>query len=81
VPWPLQEAINHGLTILSWFENFVEKELPAENLWDDAEGLDLHFAKIRDRRDGETGGTYNADEDGESGSDMVGNDLANSFKD
>lgn len=76
----MQEAIGHGLTILSWFENNAEKDVPPENIWDDAEGLEEHWKAIRQREADrlESGGSYDpGDEDGE---DMLGNDLAGVFK-
>lgn len=77
------EAITHGLTILSWFENNAEKDLPPENIWDDAEGLELHWKSVRQREsDRQDGGTsYDEGSDGPDGGDMLGNDLASVFKD
>ena len=75
------EAINHGLTILSWFENNAEKDMPDENIWDDAEGLELHWKAVRQRAaDGVSGSDDYDDEEPDSG-DMLGNDLAGVFKD
>jgi hypothetical protein len=80
VPWPLQEAINHGLTILSWFENYTGDDLPPENWWDDAEAVEEHFKRVRERR-GESGGGASAyDKAEENGDEMAGNDLASFFK-
>jgi hypothetical protein len=78
------EAIAHGLTILSWFENNAEKDLPPENIWDDAEGLELHWKAVRQREADRSanGGSSSDDDDDEPGSsDMLGNDLADVFKD
>jgi hypothetical protein len=69
------------LAILSWFENYSEKELPPENLWDDSEGLDQHWKLVRERRANEFGGGSSSDEDSSDGGDeMMGNELANAFK-
>lgn len=65
------------MTILSWFENFSEEEVPHENLWEDAEGLELHFSMVRDRR--EEGRPYRKAEEDED-AEMVGNDMADVFK-
>lgn len=76
------EAISHGLTILSWFENYVEKDMPSENIWDDAEGLEQHWKAVRLRA---ADGVSKSDDDDSDepglGGDMLGNDLANMFKD
>lgn len=79
------EAISHGLTILSWFENNAEKDMPPENIWDDAEGLELHWKAVRQRA---ADGVESDDDDYESedlgpntgNSKMLGNDLADVFK-
>lgn len=72
------EAINHGLTILSWFENNAEKDMPPENIWDDAEGLELHWKAVRART---ADGVSSDDDSDEDSDDMLGNDLAGMFKD
>lgn len=78
----MQEAIGHGLTILSWFENNAEKDVPPENIWDDAEGLELHWKAVRQREaDRLDGGGSLAESDEDDGGDMLGNDLAGVFKD
>lgn len=78
VPWPLQEAINHGLSILSWFENYMPEEIPPEPLWDDAEAVEEHFNRVRAKKEAERDG-YKTNDDGET-SDLMGNDLASVFK-
>lgn len=69
------------MAILSWFENFVEEEVPAETIWDDAEGLEQHFKAVRARKeDGRP--SYSGDDDDDDGDgSMVGNDIADVFKD
>ena len=79
------EAIQHGLTILSWFENNAEKDLPHENIWDDSEGLEEHWKAVRLRESERTGGGGSFDDepddsDSDFGQDVLGNDLAEAFK-
>lgn len=76
VSWFLQEAINTGLTILSWYEGFLPEELPPENLWDDGEAVEEHFRRVREKKDMEREG-YDMSDDSE---DLMGNDLASVFK-
>lgn len=78
VPWPLQEAINQGLTILSWFENYVPEELPPENLWDDGEAIEEHFNVLRAKKEAEREGYGSGG--GEDYDEMQGNDLSSVFK-
>lgn len=82
VPWPLQEAINHGLVILSWFENYMPEELPHENLWDDAEAVEEHFRRVKEKKDSEFGRSSGTsyDDAEESDQDMLPNDLSSVFK-
>ena len=80
VPWPLQEAINHGLTILSWYENYLPEEMPPENLWDDGEAIEDHFRRVRERKEAERDGIKRDDDDDDLGSGMTGNDLSSVFK-
>jgi hypothetical protein len=42
------EAIGHGLTILSWYEAYPEKDVPPENIWDDVFGTGT---ALEDRED------------------------------
>lgn len=76
------EAISHGLTVLSWFENNAEKDMPPENIWDDTEGLEEHWKAVRLRM---AEGVSSPDDDDSDepglGGDMLGNDLASMFKD
>lgn len=81
VPWPLQEAIGHGLTILSWFENYLSEEVPPENLWDDAEAVEEHFKRVKERKDAEREGMHINDKDDDFvEGDAMANDLASVFK-
>jgi hypothetical protein len=61
---------------MSWFENFEEKEIPPENLWDDSEAVEAHFKMSRERRAAEMKGETFSDDD----EHMMGNDLADSFR-
>lgn len=80
-PWPLQEAISHGLTILSWFENYLPEELPPENHWDDAEAVEEHFRRVKERKDAERDGMRIPDDDDQAvEGDAMANDLASVFK-
>lgn len=67
MPWYLQVAIEHALTILSWYENLQEEERPPEYLWEDAEGLEQWWATVdakrKDGQDINRGRTDHADED------------------
>lgn len=81
VPWPLHEAIMHGLHILGWFDNYQEAEIPDENLWDDAQALEQHWKRVRQRREDEREGITVADGDGEPGhGDTMDNAYAAAFK-
>jgi hypothetical protein len=75
--WYLHEAINQALMILSWFESYLSEELPPENLWDDGEAIERHFARIREKKDAEMNGDRTADDSDE---DMLSNDLSSVFK-
>lgn len=46
VPWYLNVAIEHALTILSWYENLPEDERPPEHIWEDNEGLELWWKSV-----------------------------------
>lgn len=80
-PWPLQEAIGHALSILSWFENYLTEEIPAENLWDDNDAIEEHFKRIKEKKDAERDGMKMADKNEEFvEGDAMSNDLASVFK-
>lgn len=81
VPWYLHEAIQHALHVLSWFENYQEKEIPDENIWDDPQALEQHWKLVKIRREDERNGVTPADEDTVPGSgDMMDNAYASSFR-
>lgn len=58
--------------------------MPAENLWDDAEAIEEHFAKVRERKSSEFGGgggkRRTGYDDAEGGEELASNDLASVFK-
>lgn len=75
LPWYLLEAINQGFTILSWYENFTDEEVPPEYLWEDGTGLERWFERVKENRGLSTGGSSIPE-----GSEMTGNDYADVFK-
>lgn len=68
-------AIEHGLSIIGWFENNTQSDIPPEHLWDDAEGLDKWWQRVAARREESMSGGEYVPED-----DMASNDLADLFK-
>lgn len=82
MPWPLQEAINHGLAVLNWFENYVEDEIPPEALWDDTEAVNEWFKVIKKRHEDKMKFDSPGSDDDEDGTDnsMMGNELADYFR-
>lgn len=78
IPWFLQAAIEHALTILNWMENLPKKEVPPRHIWADPEGLELWWSRVEDLRaiDSPTGPSSDSDETG-AGTE---NDLARAFK-
>jgi len=81
VPWYLYEAQQHALSIISWFENYQEKEIPDENLWDDPSALEEHWKLVKQRREDERQGVTAASEDTTEGNgDMMDNAYARTFK-
>jgi hypothetical protein len=65
------------MSILNWYENFQEHEIPDENLWDDGEAIDLHFKAVYARREDGMGG---GDDSTPSDDEMMGNEIASVFK-
>lgn len=76
------EAINHGLSILNWYENYVEDEIPPEPIWDDAEGVSQWFKVIKKRHEDKFKFPGSGGDDDDEGTDnsMMGNDLADYFR-
>lgn len=73
-------AIEHALTIMSWFENYTSEEIPPEHIWDDPEGCDLWFAKVSEKREAEYAGDSVPD-NFEPDDDALGdNELARAFR-
>lgn len=65
------------MTILSWYENRSEDEVPPEHLWEDPEGLNLWWERVSERSGIRSSGGASPDGAVE---EMVGNDLAPEFK-
>lgn len=77
------EGINHGLAVLGWFENYQQDEIPPENIWDDSTGIDEWFKRVRQKqKDRFENPSAAQDDDNDEGTDnsMMGNDLADFFK-
>lgn len=51
IPWYLQVAIDHALTILTWYENLPKEDMPPEYLWEDSEGLEMWWKTVEARRE------------------------------
>lgn len=49
-PFPLYDAIQRALLILSW-EELPRDERPSRRLWDDDEGLVRHFERVERERE------------------------------
>jgi hypothetical protein len=78
IPWFLQAAIEHALTILNWFENLPKNEVPPKHVWADPDGLELWWKKIEERRsEGLPARPESDDDDGEVGTD---NDLTRALR-
>lgn len=72
-------AIEHGLTILTWYENLPKDEVPPEHLWEDAEGLEQWWADVENKRDDGSPtrrGRGGSDDDDDPTEEMVENDYA-----
>lgn len=78
IPWFLQVAIEHALTVLNWLENLPKNEVPPRRIWADTEGLEQWWNKVEDLRSSDypLTGASSSDEDG-AGTE---NDLARAFK-
>jgi hypothetical protein len=81
----LQVAIEQGLTVLGWYENLPKDDVPAEHLWEDAEGLDLWWKAVEARRnDGFPPPDRGSDSSDDPGADpkpgTAENDLARYLK-
>jgi hypothetical protein len=35
---------------MAWYENYTKEEMPPEHIWEDTEGLDEWFERVRERR-------------------------------
>ena len=75
IPWDLVRAIEHAHLILGWQENLVSEEIPPRWMWAHDYELKQWFDEIRMAREEKYGGDH--DDDGDAGSEMMSNDLAN----
>lgn len=66
------------MQILGWFENNQASDIPPEHIWDDSEGLEQWWERVKARRDAEYG--LSSDDEIPDDDDMMGNDLARTFK-
>ena len=88
MPWYLQVAIEHALSILNWYENLPKDEVPPEHLWEDPEGLELWWKDVEAQRQDDAptrrgrGDRTDSDDDGDAdrGPEMVENDYARYLK-
>lgn len=74
----MQVAIEQGLAVLNWYENRPEEEIPPEYLWDDSEGLEEWWQRVKERKDfASSAGVTPADVEDD---DLVANEFAEMFK-
>lgn len=79
LPWFLQVAIEHGMSVLNWYENLPKNEVPPRYLWADVDGLELWWKKIEERRS--DGLPSMADSDDDKGTDSgTDNDLTRALR-
>lgn len=69
----MQVAIEHGLTILNWFENLPKEEVPPAYLWADPQGLDEWWLRLESKREARSNGHQIKD-------DWESNDLARALR-
>lgn len=83
IAWYLQVAIEHALTILSWYEHLPEEERPPESLWEDDKGLEMWWASVEAKReDGmpTSRGPTDPDDDTDQAPHFMENDQARFLK-
>lgn len=67
--------------VLSWFENHTSEDTPPEHIWEDPDGLEEWWKRVRERKMDEIGGGRRRSSSGDDDDDgFVGNELANAFK-
>lgn len=70
--------------MLSWFENFPKEDTPPEHIWEDPEGLEEWWDRVKERREirASGGGRQGPISDDDSGSadEFEGNELARVLK-
>lgn len=77
-------AIEQALTIINWYENLPEEEVPPEYLWEDPKGLEMWWKTVEAKReDGQglsTSGRKDDDDDSPDAPGMAENDIARYLK-
>lgn len=64
--------------LLAWFENHPKEDIPPEHIWEDADGLDEWWERVKDRRErGVSAPSSSSDDDGD---ELAENELARVFK-
>lgn len=68
--------------ILSWYENHTSEDVPPEYLWEDAEGLEEWWDRVKERHEirASGGGGRAPGSDDNSGDEFEGNELARALK-
>lgn len=69
-------AIEHGLTVLSWFENNVKDDVPPEHLWEDTEGLEEWWDRVKERTEARMSGRQSAPGADPADEELSDNELA-----
>lgn len=54
-PWDMVAAINHALTVLSWFENLPQEEQPPRHIWWSGDLVNEWFDNVRVKRSASSG--------------------------
>lgn len=49
-PWTVVVAVNHALTVISWFENLPTEEQPPRHIWYSADKVDSWFRDVEKKR-------------------------------
>lgn len=65
--------------ILSWFENYTKEDLPPEHIWEDADGLDEWWDRVKERRERGMSAPSGAPS-GDADEELAENELARAFK-
>lgn len=66
--------------ILAWFENHTKEDLPPDHIWEDPEGLEEWWDRVKERKESQSSGR-SAPSSSDSGSEEhESNELARAFK-